>query len=65
MYTYSVCIDDFTNRNINNWFSESHQVRIFINVKFILQLRNLTGSLKKTSLEKKEKRIISMTLRVM
>lgn len=65
MYTYSVRIDDFTNRNINNWFSESHQVRIFINVKFILQLRNLTGSLKKTSLEKKEKRIISMTLRVM
>jgi len=53
MYTYSVCIDDFANRNINNWFRESHQVRIFINIEFILQFRNLTGSLKKTSSEKR------------
>jgi len=49
LYTYSVCIDDFTNRNINNWFSESHQVRIFVNIKFILQFRDLAGCLKKTS----------------
>lgn len=56
MYTYSVCIDDFTNRNINNWFSESHQVRIFINIKFILQFRDLAGCLKKTSLKKKKKK---------
>lgn len=55
MHTYSVCIDDFTDRNINYWFSESHQVWIFINIKFILQFGNLTGSLKKTSSEQRRR----------
>lgn len=53
--TYCVCIDDFSNGNIDHWLCECHQVGILVNIKLILQFWDFARSLEKAP--RKTKRI--------